>query len=85
MVGDDHGKRRIRFDPKLASDGVSIITTSLRPSTYHGCKADKLNDDKTAHCIEDTTGFSKAIVEELSNWLSKCGGKNLRRVAHAEA
>lgn len=53
--------------------------------TYHGCKADKFDYDEAADCEEDSTTLTKAVIENLRNWLGERACENCGWIAHTEA
>lgn len=42
---------------------IARVVAYLEGGSYHGSKADKLNNDKTANGKEDAATFPEAVVE----------------------
>ena len=53
--------------------------------SYQSRKADKLDDNESGYCEEDSASFAETVVEQLGDWLVNWTGKNFRWVTHTEA
>ena len=53
--------------------------------THHCCKTDKLDDDKSTDCEEDSTSLAKTVVEELCHGLVDRACEDGGRITHTEA
>jgi hypothetical protein len=47
-----------------------------RGETYHGSEAHELDNNESADSVEDASGLSEAIVEDLGNWLHDWTGED---------